>query len=1056
MSDIDLESQSQVSGASAAQRVLTEWVGTTLSPAKALLWEARIGTKPEGPLGHHNPHGLLAAQRYVCEREACEVLLSNVDSVVVDVGGAPHRTFEHLGPRGRYMMPSVHAGDNSRVGRIPPGVSSDHVCHHRFEECECWREKKFAFLFTHSAYYIDPVALWAQLSDESCVDALAVEHCFDDVFGGFYEEASWSVHVDTVTMRVDGNATAYVHPLPPWQSGWTGVGGEGFEAETLKQLDGVTRIIRIHPVKRDVPVGEVILWDQVESDPHKSGPVQFSSGVRNAIPDNARFTQVTFDVQRVHKIGPFLYTDFLFKGESHTVTIPINGVCLVAASVVIRDRSPVLLQEVMHNLKNRWARSRIPPALLARTLAATVMLGFCVNVRYEVDLLQTTTTRFGWVFDAHRTLLAFGKIAVVWWGYLALGFTIVVLAYVGFEVTYLELGYDDVTLQVVLGLAVPFLLLCTCFCVRCTLRVHQSWRAYTEAGWVANIGDDEGPRAPLLGNGFTLTRNLPIPGSRYTKPDAPILQGAMTQGPTREREFEPKRSLVSGVVLDGAMPTVLATTQAAERCAVTNRILAPRRNPEGAELSEYYANFSGPVFEAVKGGVDTGYAFFLTWLNGLRKTYPQSYLDTMEEEWKGYQGVEAPPVPTSAFEKIEKSAATVGTDSAKPTKTRLIQPPEDVDKAMTGPIVVQLYERIRKCWNGLTSPVMYCSGYTNRQIGHAVDTFIAKHGLVTAWSVDMACYDATLGLELQKGAFEWYVKLGMPRWMVSWLMRTRTRGTTPNGIKYMPTRTYFFKREKDAKASQAAYKREKFYAVVRQGVDPRDGITEGWLLEVEDFQMTSGRMDTNLTDTVCLVASFTGRLTVPYLLLVCGDDAFLLLRKEDAGVVGGIKSFQEKLGLNPEGAVSDSRARWEFCSKLFWYAADDDGRVITVMGSKPFRGIARMGINTTLPGAANAAQSALAVRIDSGHVPFLGKFADVTYRLCAAKKVRPVGRVEWSAIRGDRRYSPCSLNYAITQERYGLGQESEAEFEQLLATLHTVPIVVSWLPALNAVRVDEE
>jgi hypothetical protein len=881
------------------------------------------------------------------------------------------------------------------------------------------------------------------------VDALAVEHEFGDVFGGFYEEASWTVHVDTVTMRVDGNAGPYVHPLPPWQSGWMGMGGEAFEAETLKQLDGVTRLVRIHPVKRDVPADGALTWDQVESDPHKSGPVQFSSGVRNAVPDNARFTQVTFDVQRVHKIGPFLYTDFLFKGESETVTIPVNGVCLVAAAVVNRVRDPVLYQEVTHNLKNRWARARIPPALLARTIAATVAMGFCINVRYETNLLFTITERFSWVFGVHRTLLAFGKVTVRWWPWMALGVSIVFVSYVTFE----SLD-DDPYVQVIVGLTVPLLLLGTCYCVRCTIRVHQSWRDYTEAGWVSNLSDDDSPRSPLLGTGFTLTRNLPIPGSRHIKPDAPKIQGEMTLGPTREREFEPKRSLISGVVLDGAMPTVLATTQAAERCAVTNRILAPRRNPDGEALLEYRSNFAGQVFKGVKGGVDTGYVFFQQWLNGLRKSYPQAYLDVMEEQWKVNQGVEGPPVGTKGFMKVEKAAATVGTDHSKPTKVRLIQPPEDVDKAMTGPVVVQLYDKIRKAWNGLTSPVMYCSGYTNRQIGHAVDTFIAKHGDVVAWSVDMACYDATLCLELQMAAFEWYKNLGVPAWQISWLMRTRTRGVTPNGVKYMPTRDYFFEDEKEANVFMTFYKRLKFKASMRKGLSP-DGV-DGWVVQVEDFQMTSGRMDTNLTDTVCLVASFTGRLMVPYLLLVCGDDAFLMLRKVDAGVVSGIKDFQTSLGLNPEGSVSDSRAKWEFCSKLFWYATDDDGRVITVMGSKPFRGIARMGCNTTLPGAANAAQSALAVRIDSGHVPFLGAFADATYRLCAAKKVRPVGKVEWSAIRGDRRYSPSSLNYAITQERYGLGKESEAEFEKLLAALHTVPIVVSWLPALDAVRVDEE
>jgi hypothetical protein len=1048
--DTDLESQ--VSASSGASGPPTEWVGTALSPSKALLWQSRVGTKPVGPLGHHNPHGMLAAQRFVLEKEACEILLGNGDSVVVDVGGAPHRTFGHLGQRGRFVMPALHVGDYSRIGRTPHGVDRSNICHHRFEECYCWREGPYSLLFVHSAYYIEPYALWRSLNEDACVDALVVEHVFDDVFGGFYDEASWSVSVDTVTMRVDGNAAPYVHVLPPWQRGWLGTGGEAFEVETLKQLDGVTRLLRVIPVLRDVPTDEALTWDQVEVDPHRSGPVQFSSAVRNAVADNARFTQVTFDVQQVRKIGPYLYTDFLFKGEKHVVTLPVNGVSLVAANVVNRTRDAVLYQEVTHNLKNRWARARIPPALLARTIAATVALGFVVNVHYETNLMYTMLSRFSWVFEAHRTLLAFGRLAVNWTGWLIFGAVLTLVGYVTFESLY-----QDQAVQIAVGLLFPALLLGTYFCVRCAFRTHQHWRDYTEAGWVSNLADEESPRAPLLGTGFTLTRNLPIPGSKLLKPDAPKIQGELAVGATRELESEPKRSLVSGVVLDGALPSVLATTQAAEKCAVTNRILAPRRNPEDEALKAYKVNFAGGVFKAVKGGVDTGYSFFRTWLQGLKKTYPQVYIDKMESEWKANQGVECPPTATKAFLKIEKSAATVGTDFAKPTKARLIQPPEDVDKAMTGPIIVQLYERIREAWNGFDSPVLYCSGYTNQYIGSAVDNFIALHGEVAAWSVDMASYDATLCLDLQLAAFEWYKQLGMPGWLGSWLQRVRTRGVTPNGVKYMPVRRYFFLDEKEAHAFALVYKRMKLRVSICKGIRP-DGDSEedGWLVEVEDFQMTSGRMDTNLTDTVCLVATFTGLLNVPYLLLACGDDAFLLMRKVDIGVVEEIKKFQLALGLNPEGSVSDSRARWEFCSKLFWYATNDDGRTITVLGSKPFRGIARMGMNTTLPGAANAAQAALAVRIDSGHVPFLGPFADATYRLCAAKKVRPVGKVEWAAIRGSRRYSPNPLNYAITQERYGLGRESEAYFEQLLATLHTVPIVVSWIPALDAVRVDEE
>jgi hypothetical protein len=114
-----------------------------------------------------------------------------------------------------------------------------------------------------------------------------------------------------------------------------------------------------------------------------------------------------------------------------------------------------------------------------------------------------------------------------------------------------------------------------------------------------------------------------------------------------------------------------------------------------------------------------------------------------------------------------------------------------------------------------------------------------------------------------------------------------------------------------------------------------------------------------------------------------------------------------------------------------------------------------MGINTTLPGAANAAQAALSVRIDSGHVPFLGPMADRTTELCRAQKIRPRGKAEWTAITGSKRFGPCPLNYIITQERYGLGKENEDEFKRLLATLNGVPIVISWIPAMDATRVDE-
>lgn len=1026
---------------------IEEWVGTTLTPAKEVLWTELIGTKPVGPSGHYNPHGMLAAQRYVAEKEACELLLANRECVVVDVGGAPHRTFEHLGDRGRYQMPQIVAGDRTRRGRCPPGAA-EYVCSCRFEECPCWEDGRLAYLFTHSAYYVNPYALWWKLRRDQCVDCISVEHYFPDMFGGFYGEASWAYNRDVITMTCAGNDQPYIHLATPWQRGWVGTEGERFEYETLKSLDNCTRIVRVAAVKSDMRPDEPLIWGEVEADPNKTGPVQFSSAVRNAVADNARFTQVTFDIHKIRKFGPCLYTDFLFRGETVQLTVPCNAVSQVAAIVVNRPRTPELFAEVSYQMKNRLARGRIPPSQLPATLSAVIALGFVVNLQNEMDLIHTMTDRFSWAMKAHTTLLQFGSVAVRWWPWL--------LLVASFMIAGAATGasLEDEEWQRWLTVAGALLLVVLLWgCFRGVLGVTRAYQAYVEAGWVSSYADDDSPRVPLLGHATPVTRSLPLPGSRYVKPiPEKIGAGRLQLGATREKVSEPNRALVSGIVMDGALPNVLATTQQAEHSAVANRILAPRENPDEGALKELAACITRPEFTLVPSGVDTSLEYFQKWLVKLAKTYPKQYVDGLKDLWLQYQGVEATEVATKGFMKVEKAAAAVKTDHAKPTKPRLVQPPEDVDKAVTGPVVWQLWDKIRRAWDGVKCGVMYCSGYTCAEIGMRVDAFLAEHPDVVGVSLDMASYDSTLALALQQCAFAWYNVLGMAKWLTSWLTRVRTRGTTPNGVTYLPTRKYWFEDEADAKRFAAEHRALKFKVLRCKYVKAEDM----WLVEVEDFQMASGRMDTNLTDTVLLtMAILTKMPAIPYLLLVCGDDGFLLLRKQDAAVVESLLEFCRKLGMKPEAVVSDDRSKWEFCSKLFWFAEVQPGVHATVLGSKPFRGIARMGVNTTVPGAANAAAAALSVRIESGHVPFLGPFADRTYELCKESRMRPTGRVEWSAFTPGVRYPPSHLNYWITQARYGLGQENEKEFKARLATLTGVPIVMHYLPVQDALLVDE-
>jgi hypothetical protein len=1056
----DVESQSSGS-AGERGKLPEEWVGTTLSPDKVLHWKTKVGTYPTGPKGHYNPHGLLAAARYVLERKACIESLEGGDHIVVDVGGAPHRTFRHLGERGRYLMPNLHHGDKTRFLHAPPGAR-DHICHHRFEECTCHHGQKRAYVFTHSAYYIEPMSLWKTLNEDEVVDCLVVEHVFDDAFGGYGPEASWSVHRGQVSMTVEGNAgRAYTHKLPPWQEGWVGPGGESFAVETLEVLDDFTYLVRVMPTKREGYAPREITWREIEADPWLSGPVQFTAGQRNAVPDNAKFTQVSFDVNNVHRFGPFLYTDFLIDGERVQLSVPVNGVAAVAEKVLNQERNAALYETATHILKTQWARCRVPAVTKPQVMAATIALGFVVNLKVEVNTTYTMLERFSWLMNIHSILLKFGHITVRSRYWLLLPILIAICALIAFDSVE-----DDNKIIVVVTLITMLLLILSCLCCSGVMKLYRAWETRRELGWLATYGDPDGPRVPLLGHDFRFTRSLGLPGSRYVRPDATDITGRLSLGTSREKDAEPSRMLVSGIVTDGAATNALHTTQQAERSAVTNRILATRRNPAEEDLKLYEASYNCGPFELVAGKVDNSRENFNEWVNKLKKTYPKVYCDAMVDAWVKYQGVECPPAPTRGFLKIEKSAKTVKTNDATATKPRLIQPPEDVDKAITGPIVWQLYEFVRDAWDGVKTNVLYASGRSCAYIGTVVDSFIDEHKDVVAWPVDMACYDATLSLPLQQPALSWYSsRLGMPVWVQTWLKRIRTRGVTPNGVYYMPERIYFFDamhyEEVDVNAFVAYYRRQKFKIRVESiNADTEDGEgRSGWKVTVEDFQMTSGRMDTNLTDTVALVATFTRILTslgIPYLLLACGDDGFLMLKKEHAFAVDMIKKHQIALGLNPEGEATSDRSKWEFCSKLFWFGVDlKTGKTQTVLGSKPFRGIARMGMNTTLPGAANAAAAALSVRIDSGHVPFLGEFADRTYELCKEFKIRQTGRPEWTAIRGDRRFGPSPFNLDLSAARYGLGQENLVEFKSRLQTLGRPPCVLHWSPMEGAVAVDE-
>jgi hypothetical protein len=1047
--DIDVESQAS----QGSQGLPLVEVGVTLSEAKVAYWEKRFGQRPYcARPGKYHSHGVLAAQRFVAERLACEILLSDPEVTVIDVGAAPHRTSRWLGDRGWYVMPRLHPSDASRIASVPP-AARDRVCHCRIEEC-VHVGATAALLCVHSAYYFDPGAFWLLLNDARVRDCIVVEHPFTDIAGGFCGEADWSFDGEFVTMQVKGQEqTPYRHRLPPWVTGWRGEGGEAFHAETLESWDGITRLVRVSTVIQPSPP-RVLTWGEVQAEDNQAGPVQFSASTRAGAADNARLGHVTFDFDNVLKVGPFLYTTSVFRGETTRIVMPINGVARAAAFVANRERTPALYQELTHAVKTWYTRGRLPAHKTAQIISAIVALGFVANLQVEVDLLHTVVSRQTWRMEALTTLLGFGKLVVRRWYWLFF----FLLGLVGVT-TLVDIFDDNGEVDVWFTATIVLFILVGFFCVCQTLPMYQRFQRWREQAWVASISDEDSPRAPLLGNEFTFTRNLPIPGSRYVRPVPSHIQGSVSLGASREKELPKTGLLVSGIVMDGMVPTALDATQHAELSAVTNRILVPKENPKLEALSELKETFEAPDMHP-PGTLNTGVEGLKKWLATIAKKYPRDYVKQMEDLWHKFQGTVPTPTPTKGFLKVEMSASPLGVEGGKAVKPRLIQPPSDESKAVLGPMISQLQQRYVKHWDGSTSPIMYCSGYTNSAVGKRVDDFIALcggEGCVEAWSMDMESYDATLSLPLQVYAFGQYHRNGLPAWAVQWLLATRPRGQTPNGVIYSPSRNWTFRRDQ----KEACYAFVKLLDKLQFKRDPVVETEEGYDVVAEDFQMVSGRSDTNLTDSVVLSHAVSAVMRrhpeIAWLLLVCGDDGFLMLPKGHGQIFDEVKDFARDLGLKPTGTISDRRADWEFCSRLFFFGKNPKtGEIQTVLGAKPFRGIARMGVNTTLPGAQNAAAAAISVRMDAGHVPFLAPFADRTYELCRDSRVKPTGRPEWSAFAPESvRWLCPESNYQITLDRYNLGREAELEFIGRLSQLERVPCTMSWVPALDAVRVDE-
>lgn len=1042
----DVESGSDGDRTKGRKKQPSEEVYARMKPNAQHYWERTRGLEPVCPWdGPFHAHGVLAASRFVLEKRGAQEALLMGTGMVVDVGAAPKRTAPLLGLRGRYLVPELQVGDARRWRETPAELKgTDRICRCRVEMCEHLRPSD-VLLFVHSAYYVDPLTLWKIM--RNAAGAFVVGHHFESAFGGLLDECTYELDGTCVTMQVNGNSEPYRHAMLPWNYGWRGPDGERFDVSEIDRVGSFSRLWEVSAsfgeAVRPLEIGEVF----AEAD--LQGPVQFADAARAKSAVHGRSTEFEIDLDRVYRLGPVFVTDAAFGGSRRRTTLPVSLVSDAAAYMVGKTRDSDGWLNLRHFVTEKAARMNIPAQRRAEVVTLATALGFTVGLETETDVLHTIQRRFGPWFTLYNSLLVFQprKIYALW----GVVITLVLLSVVWLSVEVLD---DDTAVRgwaLLLFIAAAATLFCCLACVRQVTRAHsmgasRSWnlsmRAPTPASQLSSAA------VPLLG------ADRAVPGTERVRPPLEDVEGSLRLTEPREKYIgransDKPRIIASGIGFANAVPVAFATTQAVEHSGVSLRIMRPKPAFQRAQVERLWDWFDDSPLLPRGYKVGRGTIAFERWVATLKGKYSATYVAEMASLKESFLAeAEATIEAGRPFLKIEKSYV-VGVEGGEASKPRLIQPPvRDITKVVTGVFSSQMYRAVAQKWNGVDSPILYASGMTTDAIGAAVDKFIDGHPNFRAYKNDFSGYDALLSIFLQHGGFEYYRECDVPSWAVGHYTAVRTRGRTPTGVEFAPRRRV-----------ECVDEGERDWLtriLVKYELDHK---VDGLVVDFEDFQMCSGRGDTNLMDTLVNACTFAVPLeaepTTEWLLLVNGDDAFLLYESLDPDrTIASIRAFQRGLGLDADGDVCGDRSEWEFCSKLFWWGIDPKTKEAqTVLGPKPGRSLSRSGWNTTVAGTQNAAGAAQSLRRDAGHVPFVRVLAERTFVLCRNARIRPVGREEYG-LKASHSYEMDPRNWALCESRYSLDEASEAQLRDQLSAVHTVPVLVTWEPIERMVEVD--
>lgn len=996
--------------------------------------------KPSNPI-HLHPH--LAHQRNWCELRAmkhCDREYGNV--LVCDVGSAARTARANWNVH--CLVPNFQPGDDQRFKEC---LDAKHlmnqetkVCRHSLQECDC--AEFGALLFTHSAYYFNKAEFFDALFKTTTKTAYVIGHLFEESVGSFaYGEGGYryiyqndNVLVET---RVKGNHHPYVHPPLLWDNvDYVDHAYGSLDVQILEKV-GQTYLWRVQLVPRRarIEVTPDESWSEQLINPKYKGPIMVPGYDKTTKQGLSANGHQTISVDHVYGYGPTLFA----VTRVGTVMIPRGIVYTAAASVLGLPRNAATMKDVVHNMQNALKTCRLTEVEKLRALTIGSAFAFMCNVQNEVDVMNTVTGRFDWLNKVHGSLVGMTPLGL--WSIMTFIYA-TVFGLVFNLIVYFSIDFDHHILGLV-GLGVWGLIVSARICIWGVARYRQTRAAET---WSIGLYNErkarsvEGLHAPLLQSRYPMT-------DEFVPPIIDLERGDLSYeapDPTRRRlDAPPPDDLrAGGIVFANAVPQAAYDCIDAERSGITNRVLV------GPTIVVREA------FELFRMGIDAA-SISLEKLNNKLNVTRNDFDDWMaSDKWsasikdkfmKYYAKCkDKTPYDTwhKLFVKVEKNK-TMTLFGVVPLKPRIISGPFDGVKVMVGPYISRIYSMVRSLWDGspieeTNGAILYCSGMTPDAIGSKVHKWIVENGgldAVIGVAIDFTVFDSTLQNELLSER-ERYLAMGMPEKAYEWLVRSRSGGSTKHGGKVRMAKK----------------------VVVKHGGKDNE-LTSFEQDEEEEIQvLSSGEMDTNLIGTIINARAVTTFLNpaIKFLMLVCGDDNFLLFRRDE------FKNDDMKvlerglidLGLKPTFIISPNFWDWEFCSKLFWFATDRQTGVETmVLGPKPMRWLHRIGWNLSLPGALNFRGAMISSQHDVQHIPLLRGY--VVHALKLTRGMKAIGKEHSEIKHVSKAFDMSDKNWIILRERYGLTEVHEQDFEQLLAKVETVPSVVQWERLIDQVRRDE-